>query len=133
MPYFSMAMRSMPIPQAKPWNSSGSRPQFLKHIRMHHAAAEDLQPILAFAEADLAAFPRALDVDLGRRFGEGEEGGTKSDLHVSELEEGFAEFLENPLQMAEMAPLIDDKALDLMKHGQVRLVRGRSDRCGPDR
>src|SRR6476661_118126 len=37
-----------------------------QHIRMDHAAAEDLQPILTLAEADFAAFARTLDVDLRR-------------------------------------------------------------------
>jgi hypothetical protein len=34
---------------------------------MHHAAAEDFQPIVAFAEADLALVAAALDVDFERR------------------------------------------------------------------
>ena len=28
MPYFSIATRSMPMPNAKPWYSAGSMPQF---------------------------------------------------------------------------------------------------------
>ena len=44
-----------------------------QHVRMHHAAAEDLEPVVALAEADLAALARALDVDLGRGLGEREE------------------------------------------------------------
>src|SRR5277367_2955386 len=45
----------------------------LQHIGMHHAAAENLQPIVAFAETDRALVAPALDVDLERRFGERKE------------------------------------------------------------
>src|SRR6266851_6915148 len=42
-------------------------PAILEHVRVHHAAAENLQPILALAEADLALVAAALDIDLERR------------------------------------------------------------------
>src|SRR3954471_10763065 len=35
-----------------------------QHVRMHHAAAENFEPVLAFAETDLALVAAALDVDL---------------------------------------------------------------------
>src|SRR5882672_8553255 len=41
-----------------------------QHIRMHHAAAENLQPVLAFAETDFALVAPALDIDFERRLGE---------------------------------------------------------------
>src|SRR6516225_723041 len=44
-----------------------------QHVRMHHAAAENLHPILAFAEANLALVAAVLDVDFERGFGEREE------------------------------------------------------------
>src|SRR6516165_3477866 len=44
-----------------------------QHVRMHHAAAKNLHPILAFAEADLALVAAILDVDFERGFGEREE------------------------------------------------------------
>src|SRR5271155_831297 len=37
-----------------------------QYIGMPHAAAENLQPVLAFAETDLAAVAPALDIDLQR-------------------------------------------------------------------
>src|SRR6516164_4862537 len=44
-----------------------------QYVRMHHAAAENFHPILAFAEADLALVAAVLDVDFERRLGEREE------------------------------------------------------------
>src|SRR5215467_3222562 len=44
-----------------------------QHVRMHHAAAENFHPILAFAETDLALVATVLDVDFERRLGEREE------------------------------------------------------------
>ena len=69
---------------------------------MHHAAAEYLQPILALAEADLAAFARTLNVDFHRRFGEGEKARAEAHLHVGDFEKGLAEFFQDPFQMAEI-------------------------------
>src|SRR5215203_4700945 len=43
-----------------------------QHVRVDHAAAEDLEPVGALAEADLATFAGALDVDLRGRFRERE-------------------------------------------------------------
>ncbi len=89
---------------------------------MHHAAAENLEPVLALAEADLAPLARALDIDLGRRFGEGEERRAKTHLHLVHLEEGLAEFLEHPLHVADMGLFIDYQPLDLVEHRGVGLV-----------
>src|SRR6516225_3197247 len=44
-----------------------------QYVRMHHAAAENFHPILAFAEPDLALVAAVLDVDFERRLGEREE------------------------------------------------------------
>src|SRR5687768_588046 len=49
-------------------------------------------------------------------------GGAKAHVDVVELEEGLAEFGEHPFQLAQMRLLIDEKALDLVEHGGVRLV-----------
>src|SRR5579875_3522673 len=48
----------------------GIEPAILQHVRMHHAAAENLHPVVALAEPDLALVAPALDVDLERRLGE---------------------------------------------------------------
>src|SRR3954452_20252716 len=58
-----------------------------QHVRMHHAAAENLQPVLAFAETDLALIAPALDVDLKRWLGERKERRAKSHVDVIDLEE----------------------------------------------
>src|SRR5258708_36541008 len=89
---------------------------------MHHAAAENLQPVLAFAEADLALVAAALDVDFERGLGEREERRTEAHLDVVDLEERLAEFLQDPLHVAKMRALVDDETLDLMEHRGMRLV-----------
>src|SRR5882724_6388087 len=89
---------------------------------MHHAAAENLQPVIALAEAHLALVASALDVDFERRLGERKERRAKPHLHIVDLEERLAEFLEDPFQVTEMRALVDDEALDLMKHRRVGLI-----------
>src|ERR1700733_7901567 len=42
----------------------GIEPAIAQHVRMHHAAAEDFQPIVALAETDFAFVAAALDVDF---------------------------------------------------------------------
>src|SRR6516225_3204532 len=101
MPYLSIAMRSMPMPQA---------------------AAENFPPILTVAKTDLAFVAAVLNVDFERRLGEGEERRPKPHADAVDLEEGFEEFFEDPLHVAEMRTLIDDEALDLMKHRRMRLI-----------
>src|SRR5260370_26167409 len=88
---------------------------------MHHAAAENLQPVLALAEADFAVVAPALDIDLQRRLGEGKERRPESHVDVIDLEERLAEFVQDPFEVAEMRTLVDDETLDLVK---LRRVRG---------
>src|SRR5437764_9832174 len=89
---------------------------------MHHPAAQDFQPILAGAEADLIFLAPALDVDLERRFGEGEERWAKAHLYLVDLEERLAELFEGPFQVAEMRLPVDHQSLDLVEHRRVGLV-----------
>src|ERR1700682_661435 len=86
-----------------------------QHVRMHHAAAENLQPVLAFAEANLALVAPALDIDLERRLGERKERRPESHVDVIHLEERLAEFVQDPFEVPEMRTLVDDEALDLVK------------------
>src|SRR6266545_1536885 len=58
-----------------------------QHVRMHYAAAENFEPILAFAEADLALVAPALDVDLERGLGAREERRAEPHVDVVDLEE----------------------------------------------
>ena len=89
---------------------------------MHHAAAQDLHPVVALAESDLPFVASALNVDLERWFGERKKRGTEAHVDLINLEEGLAEFLQNPFQMPEMRARIDDEALDLVEHGCVGLI-----------
>ena len=98
-------------------------PAVSQHIRVHHAAAENLQPILAFAETDFALVAPALDVDFQRRLGEREERRAEAHLHAVDLEERLAEFFQDPFQVAEMRALVDHQALDLVEHRRVGLIR----------
>src|SRR5579872_7492706 len=93
-----------------------------QHVRMHHAAAENLHPVVALAEADFALLAPALDVDFERWLGEREEGRAEAHLDAIDLEERLAELLEDPFEVAEMRMLVDDQALDLMEHRRVRLI-----------
>src|SRR4051812_13119321 len=93
-----------------------------QHVRMHHSTAENLQPVVALAEPDLALVAPALDVDLKRGFGEREERRAEAHLDLIDLEECLAELLQNPLQVTEMRGLVDDQSFDLVEHGSVCLV-----------
>src|SRR6266571_6653242 len=100
----------------------GIEPAIAQHVRMHHAAAENLHPVLALAESDLPFVASALNVDLERWFGERKKRGTEAHVDLINLEEGLAEFLQNPFQMPEMRARIDDEALNLVEHGCVGLI-----------
>ena len=58
MPYLSIAIRSMPMPKAKPWIALGVV-AVLAHVAedvgVDHAGAEDLQPARALADAGSAS------------------------------------------------------------------------------
>src|SRR5271166_6974784 len=97
-------------------------PAIAQHIRMHHPAAENLQPVLALAETDLALLAPALDVDLERRLGERKVRRAKAHLDLVDFEESFAELLQNPLEMTEVRALVDDQAFDLVEHRRMGLV-----------
>ncbi len=63
-----------------------------------------------------------MDVDLERGLGEGKERRAKPHLHLVDLEERLAEFLQDPFQVAEMRVLVDHEPLDLVEHRRVGLV-----------
>src|SRR5947207_2602746 len=71
----------------------------LEHLGMHHAAAENLEPVLAGADPQLAAGTRAADVELGRRLGEGEEAGAKAHRQITDGEISAAEIDETAFEM----------------------------------
>jgi hypothetical protein len=121
MPYLSIAMRSIPMPQAKPWYSSGSSPQ----LRSTFGCTMP-QPRISIQSSPSPKRTRpwsaALDVDLERGLGEREERRAEAHLHVVDLEERLAELAQDPLHVAEVRALVDHEALDLMEHRRVRLV-----------
>src|SRR5215470_4988738 len=94
-----------------------------QHVGVHHAAAENLQPVLALAKADLALVAAALDVDLERRLGEREERRPESHVDVIDLEERLAELVQDPFEVTEMRAFVDDEALDLVELRRMRRVR----------
>ncbi len=122
MPYFSMAMRSIPMPKAKPCHASGSRPQLREHLGMHHARAQNFEPVAAGADLEAAAFARTADIDLGGRLGEGEIARPEAHRQMLDVEEGAAEFDEAALQMPHVDGAVDHQPLDLMEHRRVRGV-----------
>src|SRR6476661_4666496 len=94
-----------------------------QNVRMHHAAAENLQPVLALAEADLALVAPALDVDLERRLREREKRWPESHVDVIDLEKRLAELVQDPFQVAEMRALVDHEAFNLVKLRRVGRIR----------
>ena len=70
----------------------------------------------------LAALPRAADIDLGRRLGEGEVGGAEAQRQVVDLEEGAAEIDQAALEMAHVRRAVDHQAFDLVEHRRVGRV-----------
>ena len=89
---------------------------------MHHPRTQDLQPGIALADLQLAAFPGTADVHLGRGFGEGEMRRAEAQLDRWHLEEGPAELLQRPFQMRHADVAVDGHALDLVEHRRVRLI-----------
>src|SRR5262249_10951905 len=93
-----------------------------QHVWMHHAATENLHPIVTLAEANFALVAAISDVDLERRLRERKERRPKPHADAIDLEKRFEEFFEDPFHVAEMRGLVDDEALDLMKHRRMRLI-----------
>src|ERR1700727_727310 len=108
-----------------------------QHVGMDHAAAQDFEPILAFAEADFVARAAALDVDLERGRREWKKARAQAHANAGRFEERLAEFLQHPLEVGERRTIVDDQALDLVEHGRMRLVGiapiGASGANDPDR
>src|SRR5690606_30398065 len=94
-----------------------------QHVRVHHAAAHDLQPAGLLADAAaLAGAHHALHVDLGGWLGEREEGRTEA--HAQRLlEEHPQEFLDGALQIREADALVRQQAFHLVEHRRVGDIR----------
>src|SRR5215472_2479844 len=93
-----------------------------QHLRVHHAAAKDLEPVATGADLQFPACARAPDIDLGRGFGERKVARAEADRQIVETEKGAAELDQTALQMTHMAHPVDHQPLDLMKHRRVRRI-----------
>jgi hypothetical protein len=101
------------MPKAKPVYFSWSMPQKSKHVRVDHAAAQDLQPAGALAEpAALAAAHAAAHIHLAAGLGEREEVRTIARGAVL-AEDLAAEVVERALEVAERDALVHDQSLNL--------------------
>ena len=116
-PYFRIAIRSMPKPNAQPLYSSGSMPTALNTFGWTMPQPpSSIQRLLVLEP----------DVDLGRRLGEGEEAGPEphpgvgAEVRADELEDGA-------FQVDHGHVAVDDQGLELVELKQVGLV----DRVGP--
>ena len=89
---------------------------------MYHSGAQDLDPTaaLTYTTALALAFG-AGDIDLDRRLGEGEEGGTKFDLGFGTVDL-MSKLLKHTLKVAHGDVFVDDKTLDLMENRGVRRI-----------
>ena len=85
-------------------------------VGVHHAAAQDLQPLARLADGG------GVDVHLHGRLGEREVRGAEAHAHLVDLEERLAELLQAPLEVAEVRGLVDHQPLDLVEHRRVRGV-----------
>ena len=122
MPCLSIAMRSTPMPKAKPLHLLGVVADEAVDVRVDHAGAHDLEPagVLAGAAA-LAAAQLAAHVDLDARLGEREEVRPHADGAVG-AEELAREVVHRALEVGQRDALVDDEALDLVEHRRVRGV-----------
>src|SRR4029079_12607219 len=109
-------------PEGEALIALGIEPDILEHVRVHHAAAQNFEPIVALADPKFVANLGVTDIDLHRRLGEGEVARAEAHLHLRYLEEGLAEFLEHPFEMPKMRLLIDRESLNLMEHWRVGLI-----------
>ena len=91
--------------------------------RMHHSAAEYLEPLPARRDHDAAALAAAADVDLRRGLGEGEVAGPEAHRYVVAPEEGGDEGLYGPAQVPHVDAPVDDEGLQLVEHRNVGRVR----------
>ena len=119
-PCFSIAIRSIPIPNAKPWTARGrSRCRCTKPNTFGSTIPEpriSIQPVplqigvaRAVRELPSAAAAEAGDVHLDARLGEGEEPGTEARGALGP-EERSRELVEGPLEIRERDVLAPPRA-----------------------
>ena len=125
-PYFRIAMRSTPMPKAKPLTFFGIVIDESVHIRIDHAAAQQFNPSAGLAVAaratvaiSVATAENATDLHIGAGLGEREERRIEARLHARS-EQRFHGVIERALQIAERDVRIDRQPFDLMKDRGVR-------------
>ena len=111
MPYLSMASRSTPHAEGKALIDLRVDADIAQDIGVHHAAAQNLHPVLALADAQFFADALIADIHFRAGFREREEMGAEARAHLIDFKEGFDEFLEAPFQMAHMGFGVDHQAL----------------------
>ena len=87
---------------------------------MHHARAQNLQPITTLAQ--FAGFAAPADIHFHGRFREGEIGSAEPHRQIGNAEKGAQEINQTALQMAKMNVPINHQAFYLMKHRRMRRI-----------
>ena len=99
---------------------------------MHHAAAEDFEPVAAGADLQLAAGARAADVDFGRGSVNGKcsAGSGPADRRGQKTR---GRIRSGGPSEDHMGAAVDDEPLDLVEHRRMGRVMVCSERCGRGR
>ena len=105
-------------PEGKALETGRIQSGVTKHLRMHHAAAQHLQPARLIARA----LPPG-HVDFGGRLGERKVRRTKAQPQVIAFEKGPQKARQQAFEIGKAAALCDIQPLDLVEHGAVGLVR----------
>ena len=107
MPYFSIASRSIPIPNANPCQTSGSTPAAPSTFGCTIPAPEDIQPVVPLADLEL---PPAHEQRMSTS-ADGSVNGKCDARNFSStrfhLEERPAELLQHPLQVRHRHVAVD--------------------------
>ena len=93
-----------------------------QYMRIDHARAANLHPIIAFTDDQLIAVTIALHVYFHARLGKGEIAGAEANGDILDLEKRCQKSFQCVFQMAHMGGLIDYQPFDLMEHWRMRLV-----------
>ncbi len=123
-PWRSMAIRSIPKPNAKPCHSVRVELDVAEHVGVDPAGTAHLDPagVLARGAADAAA-DEAGDVELDRRLGEGEVARAHAHLALG-AEERPEELQHGALEVGQGDAPVDRQALDLEEDRRVGRVGG---------
>ena len=111
-----------PHPEGKALIFAGIDAAIAQYLRVHHAAAENFEPIPTGANLQFAALSRAADIDLGRGLGEREIARPETHRQILDIKKGAAELDQTAFQMAHMGRPVDHQPLDLMEHRRMRRV-----------